>query len=371
MNLRRTSGLIFFFSLVSCWQAALGQNEPPLKVEQVEKLLKTAPKAYNSHYTAGRFYEQQGSIGQAQDEYRQAIKCPGAKADAYKHLSQLLLRSTDFKEAELTARAGLKLFPNDYGMLLTTGYVLQNEAKVAAALEMYEKAQKVQPNNQQIYVALADACSALNQPAKALQYIEKALKLGKPSDLILYEQAKILVILGRFEEAKIPLATNFAENPLNFKNNKLYLSVLTSQKLPKEALLVQLCIMVPSNDRDLVLAKAAVKELLMAVSPADAKATIARAESLVKDVKLKGRLHFALGDVYDKINQPQIAIGQYQAGLSFDPSLARGYLRLGEDLESVKNDRAGALKNYQKAASLDDKDPEIQMRLKQLKEKMK
>ncbi len=180
-------------------------------------------------------------------------------------------------------------------MLLTTCYVLQNDHKLCDSLELYQGAQKVQPKNPQIYVALADVTSSLNQPQKALQYIEKAMALGKPSDLILFEQAKVLVVLGRFQEAKKPLAANFAANPLNFKNNKLYLSVLESQKLPKESLLVQLCIMTPANDKQMVLAKAAVKNMVVAMPPADAKETIARAEGLIKEIKLKGRLYFASG----------------------------------------------------------------------------
>jgi tetratricopeptide (TPR) repeat protein len=121
----------------------------------------------------------------------------------------------------------------------------------------------------------------------------------------------------------------------------------------------------------MVLAKAAVKDMLAAMTEKDARDTIARAEAAIKEIKLKGRLHFALGDVYDRLAQPQIAINQYQAGLSFDPSLARGYLRLGEDLETYKKDLPGAMKNYQKAFSLDGQDHEIQMRLNGLKAKIK
>jgi Tfp pilus assembly protein PilF len=358
-------------SIGLCLQMAAGASDPGITAALVEKLLKTAPKAYNTHLTAAKFYEQKGIIGQAQDEYRQAITCKGAMAEAYKHLAQLLLKSADYAEAERVARAGLKAFPQDYGMLLTTGYVLHNEHKLGDAMQMYEGARKIQPNNPEIYVALADVASNLNQPQKALQYIEKAISLGKPGELILYEQAKVLVLLGRFEDAKKPLATNFAQNPLNAKNNQLYLSVLTSQKLPKEALLVQLCMLAPANDKQMVLAKAAVKNVLATMPEQDARESIAGAEASIKDIKLKGRLHFALGDIYDRLGQPQIAIIQYQAGLSFDPSLARGYLRLGEDLETYKKDLSGAMKNYQKASSLDSQDHEIQMRLNQLKAKMK
>jgi tetratricopeptide (TPR) repeat protein len=338
---------------------------------QIEKLLKTEPKAYSTHLAAGKFYEEKGIVGEAQSEYRTAITCPHPTAEAYKHLAQLLLKSADYAEAEKVARAGLKLFPHEYGMLLTAGYVLHNEHKLGEAASMYEAARAVQPNNAEIYIALADVYSAMNESPKALQYVEKALTLGKPTELILYEQAKILVLLGRFEQALKPLAANFATNPLNFKNNKLYLNVLTSQKRIKEAFIVQLCLLAPANDKEMALAKASLQDMLRALPEKEAQSGIATAEAAIKEKRLKGRLHFALGDVYDRIGQAQNAIGQYQAGLAFDPTLARGYLRLGEDLETFKKDFDGAMKNYQKALSLDAGDKETTMRINQLKAKMK
>jgi len=351
---------------------AAGPATPRITAEQVEKLMKTAPHAYATHLKAGIFYQDKGIVGQAQDEFRQAIACKDTTPEAYKFLSQLLLKSNDRAEAERVARQGVRLFPHNYGMLLTAGYILHNESKLADALSMYEAAMKEEPQNPQIYVALADVSSAMNQPQKALQYVNKALALGPATDLICFEQAKVLVMLGRFEEAKKPLAQNFAKDPLNFKNNKLYLSVLNSQKSsPREALKVQLCIMVPANKKQMDLAKVQVKEMLSTMSDSDATSAISNAEAAIKDIKLKARLHFALGDVYDRINKADAAIKQYRAGLALDPGFARGYLRLGEDLETFKNDTAGALKNYEKAASLDPADPEIQIRLKQLKAKVK
>ena len=348
-------------------------NGTAYSAEAIAKMLKSAPKSYQTNLAAGKFYESKGVIGEAQSAYRQAITCPNPGPEAYKHLAQLLLKSADYAEAEQVARSGQKLFPKDYGMLLTTGYVLHNEHKLGDALSMYQAAQKVEPKNPEIYVAMADVCSTQSQPQEALKYIEKALTLtlGKPNELVLYEQAKILVLLGHFDQAKKPLATNFAANPLNFKNNKLYLSVLTNQKQIKDAFIVQLCIMAPANAKEMTLDKAALRDMITALPEKDAAGGIARAESLIKEKRLKGRLHFALGDVYDRLGQAQNGIFQYQAGLALDPTLARGWLRLGEDLETYKKDFGAAMKMYQKALTLDGQDKETIMRINQLKVKMK
>ncbi len=111
MKLRIATGLILAVSLVSLAPAKAGENQAAITAAQVEKLMKTAPDAFNTHLTAAKFYEQQGSIGQAEDEYRRATTCKGASTEAFKHLAQLLLKSADYAEAESTARSGLKLFP--------------------------------------------------------------------------------------------------------------------------------------------------------------------------------------------------------------------------------------------------------------------
>jgi len=358
---------------LSAFAADAQSNTKPAKITQaeLEKLIKSAPNAYNTHLTAAKFYDQEGSVGESQNEYRLATKCKGVTAEAYKRLAQQLLRSSDYVEAEKIARQGLKLFPHDYGMLLTTGYVLHNEHKLNEALEFYKLARDIQPKNPEIYVALADLTVTLKDPQKAKEYIDKAVSLGKPSELVLYQQAKILCLLGHFDQALKPLATNFESDPLNLKNDALYLSVLSNQKMKKEAFLVQLCMLAPANDKEIVRAKTNAQELMKDLPDSDVLQALAKAESFFQDKILKGRLHFAMGAIYDRLNRPAQAIVQYQAGLALDPSLARGYLRLGEDLESFKKNLPEAMKNYQKAFSLDKKDPEIQMRLNLLKAKMK
>jgi len=393
VQIKRSTRLILAFTAGLCPALALGAKTeaqtpitvvpantadstkaPKITAAQVEHLLKTAPDAYSTHLLAGKFYEERGIIGQAADEYRKATTCKGAASEAYKCLAQLLVKSTDVSdaaEAQRVIRAGVKAFPKDYSMFFTAGFVLQSQHSLVEAMQMYESARKLQPNNSDIYVAMSDLAVEMKQPKDALPYIEKAIALGKPTDLMMFERAKILVALGRLEEAKKPLATNFAQNPLDAKNDKLYVSVLRHQNLAKEALTVELCVLATATGREMDRAKSATKIIISPIPKADAKDSIAKAETLLKEKRLKGRLHFALGDVYDHLDDRQEAINQYQAGLSFDPNFARGYLRLGEDLEHFKKDLPAALKNYQKALSLADDDFDMRMHVQQLKAKMK
>ena len=72
----------------------------------------------------------------------------------------------------------------------------------------------------------------------------------------------------------------------------------------------------------------------------------------ITDTKLKARMLFCLGDVFDQLNLPDWGIKSYRAGLAFNPGFARGHLRLGIDLEGYGKDKQGALREYETAAAV-------------------
>ncbi len=351
-------------------QSTLGQVVPSAK--QVELLLKNQPKTYVAHYAAGQLYESQGFYGQAIEQYRQALDFPPVKPDAYKRLAQLALKTSDYAAAEKVAVDGLHLFPKDYGMLLTAGYVLQNQGKLPAAMNMYQRARAARPSDAQICLAIADVLAALNKPEQALIEISRFDKLSPPTTLSIYEKAKILLALKRYDQALAELDKNFSQDPANFANNKLYASTLanhcnSNQTNRLKALEVALCLLAHANGKEMELSKQRVTNLLGPMADGVPPEVIAKAEERVKDVRVKARMHFALGDVYDRKSQFDLAIKQYQAGLKLDPQFARGHYRLGLDLESHGKDARSANASFRKAHELNGgKDRQIEEKWKSL-----
>jgi len=322
--------------------------------KQVEQLLKTQPKTYGAHFAAGRLYESQGFYGPAQDEYRQALSFPPVKPDAYKRLAQLALKSSDYATAEKVAVDGLHLFPKDYGMLLTAGFVLQNQSKLPAAMNMYLRARAARPNDAQICLAIADVLAAQNKPEQALVEIGRFDKLSPPTTLSIYEKAKILLALKRYDQALAELDKNFNQDPANFANNKLYASTLASRGNRNKALEVALCLLANANGKEMEMSKQRLTNLLGPLVDGVPPNVIAKAEERIKDVRVKARMHFALGDVYDRKSQFDLAIKQYQAGLKLDPQFARGHYRLGLDLEKHGKDMNAAKASFKKAHDLNN-----------------
>lgn len=336
--------------------------------KQVELLLKNQPKSYAAHFAAGRLYESQGFYGPAQDEYRQAISFPPLKPDAFKRLAQLSLKSSDYAAAEKVATEGLHLFPKDYGMLLTAGYVLHNQNKLPAALNMYQRTRAVRPNDAQICLAIADVLAAMNKPEQALQEMVRFDKLSKPTTLSIYEKAKILLALKRFDLALAELDKNYVQDAANFANNKLYASTLANRGNKAKALEVALCLLANANGKEMEMSKQRITNLLGTMPDGVPPQVMAKAEERIKDISVKARMHFALGDVYDRKSQFDLAIKQYEAGLKLNPKFARGHYRLGLDLENHGKDPKAAGACFKRAHELSNgKDQQIEEKWKSLK----
>jgi tetratricopeptide (TPR) repeat protein len=148
---------------------------------------------------------------------------------------------------------------------------------------------------------------------------------------------------------------------------------LLNQQQPAKALLVFLCLLPSVDGAEMAKTKYQIG-MLVRTLPADRfKVAVDTALGFIHEPAKRAIVHFALGDVLDRLNRSPEAIQHYQVGIKENPRFARGYLRLGEDLELVKKDFKGAMENYRKASALDKegKDKEIPLRIKALEKKLK
>jgi tetratricopeptide (TPR) repeat protein len=351
--------------------AAPAKASKTTSTADVEKLLSAKNAGYENHMVAARFFEARGLLSQAEEQYHLAISFKEAKPEAFKNLAQLLLRTEDQKEAENVILAAVKNYPTDYGVLLNAGFVLHNCHKLPQALALYKRASIVRPASSDIWLAMGDVLIDMNKPEEALASIEKALAMPGPTNLAYFEDAKALLALGRLKDAVVPFSKNFASNPFNYTSGLAYSALLQKLGRLEEALNVRLCLLAVSSGKPMDDLKLMTADLLMKL-PADAvQRSIRFAELKIGNPKTQAILHFALGDIYDRAHQPDNGIIQYKAGLSLNPDYSRGYLRLGEDYEDAKSNLPEALNDYEKAYSLNARDPEIKSRLEKLRARIK
>jgi len=339
---------------------------PPPSLDALIKQVEDKPASAAAHLALARRYEDQGFLSLARDQYEQATNCPDAPPESFKLLAQVSLRMQMGKEAEAIVRKAAQRFPDDFGIYLTAGYVFQNQKHFDEALRMYEHAARLQPSNPAIHGALADNLIAMKRFDQALAEADRSLSLLKDFDVGYYEKARALAALGRPEEAIGLLEKNFRRNPLGSLNNKLYAGTLLQANKPDQALVPLLSLLAISDGVKMAQAKTEIAQIIMRMQPERVLAAITASDTALARTGVRARMHFAMGDVFDKLNRHAEAMREYERGIAIDPQYARGYLRLAEDQELYARDYEKAMSNYRKASALDSRDQEIRLRMERL-----
>lgn len=363
--------LAAFLAATSANYAAWGAEgtatpQTPASLDSLIKQVEANPNSARSHMLVAQRYEQQGFLSLARDQYEQATNCPNPPPEAFKFLAQISLRMQMGKEATEIVRQAAQRFPKDFGIFLTAGYVLQNQNKLDEAQRMYDHAAQLKPDNPAAHGALADIYFAMHRYDKALAESDKALAVMKDFDVGNYEKARALGALGRPNEAVDLLQKNFSRDPLGTLNNRLYAGTLLQANRPDEALLPLLSLLATSDGKKMAETKMEIAQLISRMPQARVQAALAKSDAALAKTAVRARMHFAMGDVFDKLNQHAAAMKEYERGNQLDPKYPRGYLRLAEDLEVYSQDYEKAMTNYRKAFALDNNDPEISMRMQHL-----
>jgi len=83
-----------------------------------------------------------------------------------------------------------------------------------------------------------------------------------------------------------------------------------------------------------------------------------RSDFVAKDIRTRAKMHTHLGSLYFQNGNLIVALEELTIATSIDPDYAQAYSTRGLVLYNIK-EWASAEKDFQKALSLDDKDPEI------------
>ncbi|MBX9722100.1 MAG: hypothetical protein K2X81_11940 [Candidatus Obscuribacterales bacterium] len=381
--------MAFLFSLAS--SAAPGQAELSVvdadsilsKINHQQKLLdseaeslisavQAKPNDSNLHYLLGRYYESENMGTLAAQEYQQSFDLNHKFSKGLVAVSRIKLRLMDEVGAYAAINDAIKLFPNDYDVLVTAGLLLQRRGEAKKAEFCYAVAMQLGPPNAELLAAQAALFYSHNQFYEALQMSAKALKLDPTSLPALSIKGRCLQLAGNSQAAFLPLKLAYENSPSNSDLAQIYSDAALGSGNYESALapsLVSMIYMVGKPDK-LLRTKRRVAMIMRKLSPEVIRHQIDLAEAKLKTSKSGDLLYFCLGDVFDRLGDKADGIKCYERGLAADPNYSRGYLRLAEDLEDYSCDYEAALKNYKMANSLDSRDPEIQIRYNRLKSRL-
>ncbi|MBX9878117.1 MAG: tetratricopeptide repeat protein [Candidatus Obscuribacterales bacterium] len=346
------------------------------QASELIEFVRTHPKNLKAHIILGRYYSIYNLGELAAAQYEQALKIDNKQPSIWLSLANEKYRHRKPSEAMKILNDAEKRFPKSHDIIMGKCNLLLKQNNLPEAIKYLPKAQASDPKDPEVYVAYSRACMLSHKYPEALEQANHALSLKSDYSEAYAAQAQALVALGKDKEALHALISGFKYDSLNKSLNKLLIQEAEKSGSPELAFEAALGIIGVdvNNINELDDDKDKVISLIHAAQKSGA--TDSSISSSIEKIsnELKGTGHqakylFCIGDIYDRLKQPQRAMTFYRQGLAIDPSYARAYLRIGEDYELLyQNEKA--LENYRKAYTLKHSDLEIVSRLTAMEKKV-
>ena len=137
---------------------------------------------------------------------------------SYKQLGKL-------EEAAQIFKRGIKMFPNNDGLLGNMGSLCRAMDNLNEAENYFKRALEINPNKVSTLVNYGNLKRDQNEINEAIEIYEKARKLDQNLELLLINLAGTYQVIGEFEKSKEVLKDLSQRHPQNTLSDKLYSSI--------------------------------------------------------------------------------------------------------------------------------------------------
>ncbi len=134
---------------------------------------------------SGQRYFDKGQYREAEIQFENAIQVDSHFAEAHYKLAQAAMKLQDFRTADQELQNTIQLQPDNYAALLDSANLLvlaykygEARDRIGEAKERLDLLVQKQPNNPDVYTALANYYAETNDGARALESMEKAVQLS-------------------------------------------------------------------------------------------------------------------------------------------------------------------------------------------------
>ncbi len=350
----------------------LGSHNVQAAIEQLNSVYMRQPNNTLALYVLGQCYERLGQEAQATEFYQDCLKFKNYLQLPAQRLAAIYLKNNRVEEAVAEYESLKELYPDDVSCLVSLGYLYMNAQKYDKAIETFNTAILIHPDNfatpdDSLEDLIADGAldEALDQTERMLldhpdrpdliaKQADVLIMMGETTDAIArYQEA--LRICPNFLEATIKLGTAYlkvgAEQlaaqqfnlavEINDTIVEAYLGLATAQKLagsPDLALnTVSLAAAIQPNSSFLfvetakLILKAALDNNLLE-SPHDGRSL----DDMVLAAHLhhlamsdnNPDLHYRLGILYMNVERHEDAVDCFQAALQINPAFSRAAAKL-------------------------------------------
>jgi len=179
-------------------------HQPEAAAADFESALKREPKNGEAHlglaYASLDLHRPRAALQQVQlaqeemgDTSINSLPINLIRATAYGQNGMLTRAAAEY-------RAALKLAPNDGGLHLALGETLYGQRLYHEAIDELQVAQKLSPDNSDIYAQLARAYAQLHDREQTLRYVQRAelsAQLAQPAETDRKKESRVLVSTGQ------------------------------------------------------------------------------------------------------------------------------------------------------------------------------
>jgi protein O-GlcNAc transferase len=166
---------------------SINMGDVPNAIKYFKRALGVKPQP-QLQYNLGHVYLQTGDFGQAYPYFRQcATVASSVQRDCYLKLAQLSRDKGDLNDVQRSLHRAIELDPSRPDAYMYLAETLNNLKQFRMAIETYDKALSIAPNEASIWVAKGDTHSNSKQPVEALRCFQEGQKLSAIRSPTYYE----------------------------------------------------------------------------------------------------------------------------------------------------------------------------------------
>ncbi len=170
-------------------------------IQNYRSAIKQKPKYGQAYFQLGKLYLQEDSIPQAIEALTKAVKLKYDPNRSYLLLGQAYYRGGQYTEAELEFRVVLESQPVSAEVQTYLGDVYLEKGLFELAYDAYQQALRIDPNFALAHYGLGNALARQRKDEEALAEYDKALSLDSTLALVHLARANLYINQRKFEPA--------------------------------------------------------------------------------------------------------------------------------------------------------------------------
>jgi tetratricopeptide (TPR) repeat protein len=152
------------------------QGKKDAAIEHYQAALKLAPDYYPAHNNLGALYLGNSDFKSAEDQFRDAVRLDQNEAQAYFNLSNVLILTRRFAEAQITLAQGLQHRPDSAFGNFLQGCLYDQTGMLSAAETSLQNALRLDPKMPQAHLQLVNLYLKQNRRPDAIKQLQAFLQ---------------------------------------------------------------------------------------------------------------------------------------------------------------------------------------------------